>query len=87
MKITLEGTLLEIKKQVNDLWPLRTDYDDKVEQQRLKHVRIWCDNHKGAKIDMIRFVRDVMDWSLYDSKGFVDTNYRHMSFLTHDRGG
>ena len=86
MKITLEGTLPEIKKQVNDLWPLRTDYDDKVEQRRLKHVRIWCDNHKGPKIDMIRFVRDVMDWSLYDSKVFVDTNYRHMSFLTHDRG-
>ena len=85
MKITLEGTLPEIKKQVNDLWPLRTDYDDKVEQRRLKHVRLWCDNHKGAKIDMIRFVRDVMDWSLYDSKVFVDANYRHMSFLTHEK--
>ena len=84
MKITLEGTLPEIKKQVNDLWPLRTDYDDKVEQRRLKHVRLWCDNHKGAKIDMIRFVRDVMDWSLYDSKVFVDTNYPNMSFLSHD---
>ena len=86
MKITLEGTLPEIKKQVNTLWPLRTEYDDKIEQTRLKQVRLWCDNHKGAKIDMIRFVRDVMDWSLYDSKVFVDANYRHMSFLTHDRG-
>ena len=85
MKITFEGTLPEIKQQISDLWPLRTDYDEKAEQRRLKHVRLWCDNHKDAKIDMIRFVRDVMDWSLYDSKVFVDANYRHMSFLTHEK--
>ena len=86
MKITFEGTLEEVKKEIGKLWPLRAAIDEHIEQRRLKHVRLWCDNHKGAKIDMIRFVRDVMDWSLYDSKVFVDTNYRHVSFLTHDRG-
>jgi len=81
MKITFEGTLEEVKKEIGKLWPLRKEYDEHVEQRRLKQVRDHCDTFTGSKIDMIRYVRDVMDWSLYDVKGWVDAKYPNLKFL------